>query len=696
MICELTGWKSVPHHFKPHLDAFLQKKLSYKPLPVNTPVWEQLYSQRGAETSRDKRRCDYAIAASLKAVSLDDRSVIKILDALASRAPQTAVQVKVRRICKALLTHEGPDRTSFLTRAGTPCEALMALMSMKVDPHQYNDAFTYFWDNQLVKLLSKYPFKGCEGREQAIDHFLACERINEGTNARWASLTSNSPLVRGVRRRLSQILGKVPDIESVIIQGGWGPGTHSGYPLKSDETGPEFKFSVKPTLTPNLIPLVGQVMQSLPVWDRALRSIFGRQNRFETVEGSVLFTVPKKFLMDRVAMAEPMVNSYLQLGVAAIMRQRFRRATGVDLKLSWRTNQELARIGSVAGIFATGDLSNASDMVCRGPLWKVLPTGWYGLLASLASRSCLLPDTSCSGEVNASKDPPKYHRFQMMSSMGNGFTFELETILFYAMLTSIVPGIWTAKEGRMRLEWPHVSVFGDDLVYPSAYHESVKAACAEFGFILNDAKSFSSGSFRESCGSDFFNGVGVRPLRFSKRLDNGAQVVEYANRILAMAFEDLWGRGYHHGLGDDRWAGAWTTLRGFIPGVLRALISTPPHVPSGLWGVGSESTWETALGIPPRYRVIIQEPVQVRLHEISQWCPEDRYFWPFKCNGENLLAARLSQIGVSPEMNKWADPVGFSKGNAATLRSSVTYKVSNRAVVDSARWLSLGPIMAPK
>lgn len=56
-----------------------------------------------------------------------------------------------------------------------------------------------------------------------------------------------------------------------------------------------------------------------------------------------------------------------------------------------------------------------------------------------------------------------------------------------------------------------VTVYGDDIIVPSQHAQSVISALKWFGFTPNSRKTFTSGVFRESCGSDYFGTKAVRP-----------------------------------------------------------------------------------------------------------------------------------------------------------------------------------------
>lgn len=646
----------------------------------NDDAWRDFFKERGCRTPRDRRRAEHALCDALNRAKADDWFVIGLLNKLASQAPKSVIRDRILELTSI-------EPTGKIVPAGM----LADLMSLKVDPRKYLSFYPYYWDNQLVKLLSKYPFKGYDGiaEDRAIELFRECERKNTLTNQRWLTIGFD-PRIEAVAVRLNEILGEPPTIEEVIQSGGWGPGVMEGYPLPSDWTGPEFKFAVKPTITPSLIPIATRILEGVPAWDASLRGVYGRHERFEVVEGSTLFTVPKKFAMNRCALKEPAINAWMQSGLGTIMRKRFKQTSQVDLRFSWTVNQELARIGSLTGHFCTVDLSSASDTVCRGPLKSISHRGWFGLWEAFASPSCKLPITVPGGEKVFIP-----HKFQMMSSMGNGFTFELESILFYAIVTSVVPGVWSGpSKGQKRLTWPHVSVFGDDLVFPSAYYGLVQDLLTEFGFTVNPDKSFSGGPFRESCGKDYFNGVDTRPLYVTKALQNGSSLVNLANRIYAIAHTTSAGRDRCSDRAHDRWAAAWRMVVTKIPARLREVISTPPHVPSGLWGIGylGEHTWESPFGKPDRWKVISQVPTKVDLRlwvlkhsEGAIHAGSSEVLQRLNC--DNLMAARLSQSSYQEDkIERFLQANMSAHGEWAAPRASMTHKVLFETIVEQSRW----------
>jgi hypothetical protein len=233
----------------------------------------------------------------------------------------------------------------------------------------------------------------------------------------------------------------------------------------------------------------------------------------------------------------------------------------------------------------------------------------------------------------------------MISSMGCGFTFELETAFFLAVARSVVPGIWlvSSDHGRQRrkLAWPHIGVYGDDIIVPSAYANAVMERLKFFGLTVNEAKSHvgREPGFRESCGGDYLFGCPVRPLYFTRRFDNGPAIVTAANRVLETAAsraEDF--------SGDDRYLdrsyrGLWLSLCAALPARVKPALYTPPNVPGGLWEVTPRVS-DSLSGTPPSWWTFQEGTPSMDLSKASIWSP-DHSFWPVPANSGNLLAARL-------------------------------------------------------
>jgi hypothetical protein len=204
-------------------------------------------------------------------------------------------------------------------------------------------------------------------------------------------------------------------------------------------------------------------------------------------------TVPKDGTKDRPIAIEPAGNIYLQLGIEGVIRSRLKLwSCNLD---SQDKNRRWALQFSKENSGATIDLSNASDTISRAFCQAILPPDWFELLDSVRSPSGVFPDGTG-------------WRYAKMSSMGNGTTFALESLLFFAM-SKAISSVFGHRKDR-------ISVFGDDLEIEDYLLIHHYAYLREAGFIPNVAKSFGKGNVRESCGVDAFIGTDIRPV-FLKR-----------------------------------------------------------------------------------------------------------------------------------------------------------------------------------
>jgi hypothetical protein len=212
------------------------------------------------------------------------------------------------------------------------------------------------------------------------------------------------------------------------------------------------------------------------------------------VDGNRITFVPKDAQKERTIAIEPTLNLYLQLGVDGYIRKRLKRF-GVDLD-SQVKNQELARRGSMPNNeerFVTIDLSAASDSVSLKVCELLLPKDWVTYLMDLRSPRGQL------GEMVSVE-------YEKISSMGNGYTFALESAIFAALIYAVM------KADGGSFDRNKFAVFGDDLIVPQKYYYKLVEALRLSGFRINLDKTFVYGDVRESCGTDWFQGHPLRPI----------------------------------------------------------------------------------------------------------------------------------------------------------------------------------------
>lgn len=345
-------------------------------------------------------------------------------------------------------------------------------------------AMKFYWVRQAEALYKKNTSLESDPairRELAFLKWREAEELCKATNARF-SLGSRHDvererLIHRVSRKITKILGPAPKLRD--LQFGFGPGASVGV---SKNTSSRAKLAVEfPTVSANAFGLLQVLADEHPHWP---------QLRQATVSKGRLAFVPKTAEIDRSIVVEPLVNTYIQKGIGLALRSRLKRA-GCDLD-SQETNRDLARFASVTGCLATIDLSSASDTVSKNVVAELLPYDWFRLLSDSRTASVTF-EGSC-------------YTLEKFSSMGNGFTFELESLLFFAIAKSV------CEDSQF------VSVYGDDIVVPTRYFREMVENLQFFGFIVNNEKSFSTGPFRESCGKDYYFGVDVRPVFVKEQL----------------------------------------------------------------------------------------------------------------------------------------------------------------------------------
>lgn len=424
-------------------------------------------------------------------------------------------------ILQGVGTERSRDLAGCLER-GSPGEVVGA----SIEPGLYSGSWDFRRDYLAVELMSKFPSfdLGIDRVKVALTKFLESEEICRKTNDRLASSYGTSStevsvasLLHVARRKIATVLG---DFSWDEAEAGfaWGPGASTRVSRRKADA--YYKFQGLPETTTDNSVLAVTAISRVPLW----RSLLGNANPgngfVKIVPGNRIITVPKNAKTERTIAIEPCMNMFVQKGLGSMIRRRLRRV-GVDLN-SQERNQQLAREGSLTGELATIDLSMASDTVSREIVSLLLPPDWVEALEQCRSPVGELP----SGELIY---------YQKFSSMGNGFTFELESLIFWALVRSVID-TYDEKERR-------VAVYGDDIVVSSAAYPRVVGLLEFCGFSTNAKKSFASGPFRESCGKHYFLGADVTPFYVRSDVDTVSRLMWYANSVSRWAHRAMEGAG---------------------------------------------------------------------------------------------------------------------------------------------------------
>jgi len=302
------------------------------------------------------------------------------------------------------------------------------------------------------------------------------------------------------------------DLETIREHMGPGPGAAQ----KADSTWMVSKLFESPMSYTNqdLIRYYRAALVETGAWADAERH---RNDRFGfvRVEGGKLFFAPKNAEISRTCCTEANLNLLMQMAIGSFLELRLQKHFGISLSTQPDNNRELARIGSIDGSFGTIDLVSASDSIALQP-WKCyFPKGFLKTFMEMSrSETAVLPDGSKVG-------------LRMISTMGNAFTFPLQTVIFACVVRSVYQMMGFPSTCPKR----EFGVFGDDIIVRREAYDFVIRMLQKLGFSVNVGKSFNTGLFRESCGHDYFSGVNVRGV-YIRSLEDPQQVTSAINRLV--------------------------------------------------------------------------------------------------------------------------------------------------------------------
>lgn len=350
--------------------------------------------------------------------------------------------------------------------------------------------------------LKKHP--GLPGSSDESRYIAATSSFLESEYQCWAydRSCSESRLTREVisraRIKIGRLLSGVAITPmSIVLAGDHGPG--ATFDVKRRRGDGYYKMGNKPTAT---IGAARYPWMLCDLWADYVGS------EVTLVRGSRFGTVPKTAWTDRGICTEPTLNMFLQKGLGKILRFCLRR-WNIELRHLQSRNRDVARTSSVTGEYATVDLERASDTVSLELCRVLLPDHVFRTILDIRS-----PEVLFEGQ---------WRDLWKVSSMGNGFTFELESLIFSGLALALcdVKGIPPG----------HTCSYGDDIVIPAGLYSDLVTVLTECGLSVNNSKSFAEGSFRESCGGHYFAGRDVTPIYIKKELKSPLECIWLANSI---------------------------------------------------------------------------------------------------------------------------------------------------------------------
>lgn len=410
---------------------------------------------------------------------------------------------------------------------------------------------------QAVAYFSKYKgikLPGVDPRAAAVAKFFEAEAACQVTNDIFQKRAQGSfflgpwaeSIIYRAQSKIARVLGECPSFSDLKPR--FGPGATTLTKKRNASVVEKLQAGI--SCSEDLLPYASRVLEEMPhLTDLHSQGYYSRLCDKEectrvpvSITNDVVDFVAKNAKTHRSITITGSLNTLVQLAYGDYMTDRL-RAFGIDLK-DQSINQSLAFQGSMSGEYATLDLRSASDTISTELVFSLLPIDW-----ALALDSCRSSRVTLDGQTI---------RLEKFSSMGCGFTFPLQSLIFWALASS------AADDG-------FASVYGDDIVVRGPYVQDAIRILEICGFSINMEKSYWTGPFRESCGGDYIRGIDIRP-HYQKELVNAEGLFllhnfyvrrdddEMASEVLNLIPEHL--RLYGpDGFGDGHLLGDWTPRR---------------------------------------------------------------------------------------------------------------------------------------
>lgn len=375
-----------------------------------------------------------------------------------------------------------------------------------------------FLQREVVRKFPGFDL-GVDTRKAAMTSFFEDEQLNAETNHRLHTLPLENPgvgqIISSASRKVARVLGRWSwDRFEEGLR--YGPGATTS--LKRDTSGIRWKLQLTPHCSSSALPLWKAVLLTRPFWADWQVSRETNEGSWRVHDCDQLLVVPKNALTGRTIGKGPDANVMMQLAVGYCLRRKLYMA-GVNLN-DQTINQRRALAGSVSASYATVDLKSASNSVTTALVWQMVGNHshdfvdprWYLVMDALRTERVMLGGKSV-------------HVYQLFSCMGNGFTFELESLLFWALARATCEFLGID---------PDVTVYGDDLVVPNDAVDLMEEVFGWCGLRFNRNKTFSNKEgplFRESCGKCYYNGVDVTAFYVDKPITTASDIFVLANNI---------------------------------------------------------------------------------------------------------------------------------------------------------------------
>ena len=215
--------------------------------------------------------------------------------------------------------------------------------------------------------------------------------------------------------------------------------------------------------------------------------------------------VPKTQTTPRVIAIEPSNVQYMQQSlkdyIYPILEQH--RLTRHSIRFARQdVNQSLAYSSSIDQRLSTLDLKDASDRV------------HLHLVRRIFKNSGILEYLEDSRSLHATLPTSQNIILWKFASMGSALCFPVESMVFYTLIQSAMHQLDGRRPSSRSIAMysKQIDIYGDDIIVPVEYTDTVIRYLESYGLKVNVNKSFKNSKFRESCGADFYDGYAVNPV----------------------------------------------------------------------------------------------------------------------------------------------------------------------------------------
>jgi hypothetical protein len=335
--------------------------------------------------------------------------------------------------------------------------------------------------------------------------------------------------------------------------------------------------------------------------------------------------VPKTLKSPRVIAIEPCCMQFAQQGIRGVLYdaiESYWLTAGHVNFTDQSINQSLARTSSADGLLATIDLSDASDRVPHDlamTMFRANPD-IQGAIEACRSTAAYLPD----GRL--------VFPLRKFASMGSALCFPIEAMYFYTIcvVASLrFHGLPVTYENTFKAS-RSIFIYGDDIIVPVDIATTVLDHLARYNCKVNSAKTFLTGMFRESCGTDAFMGVPVTPVYLRKLLPKNRQ--QASECVSNVASANQFAK-----------AGYWHTAS-FLFSKVEEVLGPLPSVPEHSAGLGRNYLWRTA---PRRWNSDFQ------CFEEKHWIASPVYRTD-ELDGYAALSKSLASLACTPKESRYA------------------------------------------